>query len=153
MARHLLLTMGVERFGAPATVEKGQRAADEALTRLGLSFPEFVIGNGSGLARDTRISARNLARVLLAAEAGPYGSEFESSLSLAGLDGTLRRRFRRDEFAGHMHLKSGTLSAVRAVAGYVQTPGGRRFAVAVIQNAGGWGDEAQEEVLRWVYRQ
>ena len=153
MARHLLLTLGAEQFGPPATVEKGRRAAEEALARLGLSFPELDIGNGAGLARETRISARSLVRVLLAAEDGPYGSEFESSLSLVGLDGTLRRRFRKDEFAGHMHLKSGTLNGVRAVAGYVRAPSGRAFAVAVIQNHSGWGDEAQEALLRWVYGQ
>jgi D-alanyl-D-alanine carboxypeptidase/D-alanyl-D-alanine-endopeptidase (penicillin-binding protein 4) len=153
MARHLLLTLGAERFGAPATVEKGQRAAQQELSRLGLAFPELQIGNGAGLARDTRISVRSLARVLLAAEAGPYGSEFESSLALAGLDGTVQRRFRDDEFAGHMHLKTGTLNGVRAVAGYVQAPSGRKFAVAIIQNSSGWGDEAQAALLRWVYRQ
>jgi D-alanyl-D-alanine carboxypeptidase/D-alanyl-D-alanine-endopeptidase (penicillin-binding protein 4) len=153
MARHLLLTLGVERFGPPATVEKGQRAADEALAKLGLSFPELDIGNGAGLARDTRISARNLVRVLLAAEKGRYGSEFESSLALAGMDGTLRRRYRNDDFAGHMHLKTGTLNGVRSVAGYVRAPSGRTFAVAVILNASGWGEEAQAALLRWVYRQ
>lgn len=153
MARHVLLTLGAERYGAPATVEKGQRAAADELARLGLSFPELDIGNGAGLARETRISARSLTRLLLAAEAGPYGSEFESSLALAGRDGTLRRRFRNDEFAGHMHLKTGTLNGVRALAGYVQAPSGRKFAVAIIQNASGWGDEAQAAMLRWVYRQ
>ena len=153
MARHLLLTLGAERFGAPATVEKGQRAAQEELSRIGLNFPELSIGNGAGLTRDTRISVRSLTRVLLAAEAGPYGAEFESSLGLAGMDGTVRRRFRNDEFTGHMHLKTGTLNGVRAVAGYVQAPSGRRFAVAIIQNASGWGDEAQAAMLHWVYRQ
>jgi D-alanyl-D-alanine carboxypeptidase/D-alanyl-D-alanine-endopeptidase (penicillin-binding protein 4) len=152
MARHLLLTLGAERFGAPATVEKGQRAVAEELSRLGLDFPEMQVGNGAGLARDTRISARSLGKLLLAAEAGPYGSEFESSLALAGLDGTVERRFRDDEFAGHMHLKTGTLNGVRAIAGYVQAPTGRKYAVAVIQNASGWGEEAQSALLRWVYR-
>jgi D-alanyl-D-alanine carboxypeptidase/D-alanyl-D-alanine-endopeptidase (penicillin-binding protein 4) len=152
MARHLLLTLGAERFGAPATVEKGQRAVSEELGRRGLSFPELQIGNGAGLARDTRISARSLAKLLLVAEASPYGSEFESSLGLAGLDGTVERRFRNDDFVGHMHLKTGTLNGVRAIAGYVQTPAGRKYAVAVIQNASGWGDEAQAALLRWVYR-
>jgi D-alanyl-D-alanine carboxypeptidase/D-alanyl-D-alanine-endopeptidase (penicillin-binding protein 4) len=152
MARHMLLTMGAERFGAPATVEKGQRAIQEALSRAGLSFPELQIGNGAGLSRDTRISVRSLASLLLAAEAGPYGSEFESSLALAGLDGTVQRRFHNDEFAGHMHLKTGTLNGVRAVAGYVETPSGKHFAVAIIQNASGWGDEAQAALLKWVYR-
>ena len=123
------------------------------MSRLDLNFPELSLGNGAGLTRDTRISARSLTRVLLAAEASPYGSEFESSLGLAGLDGTVRHRFRNGEFTGYMHLKTGTLNGVRAVAGYVQAPSGRRFAVAIIQNASGWGDEAQAAMLRWVYRQ
>lgn len=152
MARHILLTLGAERFGAPATVEKGQKAAAEALSRLGLSFPELQIGNGAGLARETRISARSLAKLLLAAGSGRFGSEFESSLALAGLDGTVERRFRHDEFAGHMHLKTGTLNGVRAMAGYVETQSGRKYAVAMIQNASGWGDEAQNALLRWIYR-
>jgi D-alanyl-D-alanine carboxypeptidase/D-alanyl-D-alanine-endopeptidase (penicillin-binding protein 4) len=153
MARHLLLTLGAERYGAPATLEKGQRAAREELGRLGLTLPELAIGNGAGLARDTRISVRSLTKVLLAAEAGPYGSEFESSLGVAGLDGTVRHRFRNDEFTGHMHLKTGTLNGVRAMAGYVRATSGRTFAVAMIQNASGWGDEVQTALLRWVYRQ
>lgn len=153
MARHLLLTLGAERFGAPGTVEKGQRAAAMELSRLGLEFPEFNIGNGAGLARETRISARNLTRVLLAAESGPYGAEFESSLALAGLDGTVRRRFRDAESKGRMHLKSGTLNGVRAMAGYIHSRSGRKFAVSVIQNGKGWGDEAQAAMLLWVYRQ
>lgn len=153
MARHLLLTVGAERFGAPGTVEKGQRAATEALARLGLDFPELVLGNGAGLARETRISARSLTRLLLDAESNSLGSEFESSLALAGLDGTLRRRFRGEPSVGHMHLKTGTLNNVRAVAGYVQAPSGRKFAVAVIQNSSGWGEDAQAALLRWIYRQ
>ncbi len=152
MARHLLLTVGAERFGPPGTVEKGQRALQEELHRTGLDFPELVIGNGAGLARETRISVRSLARVLLAAEAGPFGSEYESSLGVSGLDGTVQRRFRNDELSGHMHLKTGTLNGVRAMAGYVRTPSGHLFAVAMIQNASGWGEDVQSALLRWVYR-
>lgn len=153
MARHLLLTLGAERFGAPATVEKGRNAATEQLGRLGLDFPEMEIGNGSGLARETRISARSLTRMLLAAESSRFGAEFEASLALPGLDGTLRRRFRNEEFAGCMHLKTGTLNGVRAIAGYVHAPSGRKFAVTILQNHSGWGEEVQAALLRWVYRQ
>lgn len=153
MARHLLLTLGAERFGPPATVDKGRNAAAEALARLGLAFPELELGNGSGLARETRISARSLSRLLLAAARSPLGPEFEASMPLAGLDGTLRRRFRDEEMAGRMHLKTGTLNGVRSLAGYVHAQSGRRFAVVIMQNHGGWGDEAQAAVLRWVYRQ
>jgi serine-type D-Ala-D-Ala carboxypeptidase/endopeptidase (penicillin-binding protein 4) len=153
MARHLLLTLGAERFGPPATVEKGQRAIRGELERLGLPMPELEVGNGAGLARDTRISTRSLGRVLLAAAKSPFAAEFQSSLAIAGVDGTVGRRYRREAFAKHMHLKTGTLNGVRSMAGYVQAASGRRYAVAMIQNANGWGDEAQNALLRWVYAQ
>ncbi len=153
MARHLLLTLGAERFGAPATVDKGRNAAIELLSRQGLDMPELEIGNGSGLARDTRISAHSLSRLLIAAQASPVAAEFQSSLALAGVDGTARRRFRDKEFAGRMHLKTGTLNGVQAIAGYVHARSGRQFAVVILQNHHGWGYEAQIALLRWIYRQ
>lgn len=153
MARHLLLTLGAERFGAPGTVEKGARAASEFLGRRGLDIPELNLGNGAGLARETRISARSLGRLLLAAERSPYRAEYRSSLALAGMDGTMRKRFRNDEMAGRMHLKTGTLNSVRSIAGYVDGRSGRRYAVVMIQNGAGWGNGAQDALLRWVYRQ
>jgi D-alanyl-D-alanine carboxypeptidase/D-alanyl-D-alanine-endopeptidase (penicillin-binding protein 4) len=153
MARHMLLTLGAERFGAPGTVEKGDRVVEEFLNRRGVVVPELRVENGAGLSRESRISARGLVKILLAADKSPYRPEFVSSLGLAGLDGTVRRRFRDEEFAGHMHLKTGTLSGVHAIAGYVDCASGRRFAVAILQNGPGWPDESQAAVLRWIYRQ
>ena len=105
-----------------------------ALKAAGLSMPELVIDNGAGLSRDTRISARSLGRLLLAAAGSPFRSEFEASLSIAGLDGTTRRRFRRDAMAGRMHLKTGTLNGVTAIAGFVRSESGREYAVVAITN-------------------
>ncbi len=155
MTRQIFLTLGAEREGPPATLEKSRRSAQQLLDERGLDFPELVIDNGAGLSRDTRISARSMARVLLAADRGPFRSEFEASLSLAGLDGTLARRFRREPLAGQMHLKSGTLSGVYAVAGYVNSQSGKRLVVVALHNhpKATWagGQEAQSALLRWVY--
>jgi D-alanyl-D-alanine carboxypeptidase/D-alanyl-D-alanine-endopeptidase (penicillin-binding protein 4) len=157
MARHLLLTLGVERFGPPATVEKGRRAARLLLGEQGLDFPELRIDNGAGLSRKTRISAGNLGQVLLAANNSIYSAEFVSSLPLAGLDGTLRRRFKDEGLTGRMHLKTGRLTGVFAMAGYLRAHSGREYVVVAIQNHPdahrGPGEEAQSEFLRWVYQQ
>ena len=56
-------------------------------------MPELVIENGAGLSRVERIAPRNLARLLAAAWQSPYGPELASSLPIAGVDGTLKRRF------------------------------------------------------------
>jgi D-alanyl-D-alanine carboxypeptidase/D-alanyl-D-alanine-endopeptidase (penicillin-binding protein 4) len=157
MTRQIYLTLGAERFGAPGTEAKGLAAVRAALAARGLEFPELFIDNGAGLSRETRISARSLGRVLLAAEEAPWGPEFHASLSIAGEDGTTRRRFRRDPFAGHMHLKTGSLAGVTAIAGYVHARSGREFAVVAITNHSGppygAGLEAQTALLRWLHRQ
>jgi D-alanyl-D-alanine carboxypeptidase/D-alanyl-D-alanine-endopeptidase (penicillin-binding protein 4) len=157
MARHLLLTLGAERFGPPATIEKGRLAAVAQLMEQGLDFPELTIDNGAGLSRKTRISAGNLGQALLAANESIYNAEFISSLPLAGLDGTLRRRFKNEGLTGRMHLKTGRLNGVFAMAGYLRARSGREYVVVAIQNYAdahrGPGEEAQSEFLRWVYEQ
>lgn len=157
MARHLLLTLGAERFGAPATVANGRQAVIELLHERGLDFPELRLDNGAGLSRETRISAASLGRLLLTASDSIFRAEFVSSLPLSGLDGTLRRRFRDEGLAGRMHIKTGRLDDVFAMAGYVRSQSGREFVVVAIQNETGAhrgpGEEAQSALLKWVYRQ
>lgn len=157
MTRQIFLTMAAERYGAPATPESAREAATAALGERGLDFPELTLDNGAGLSRDTRISARNLGRLLLAARASDFGAEFQSSLALAGLDGTMRRRFRNDTLTGRMHMKTGRLNGVFAMAGYVRSESGNEYVVVAMQNHPdahrGPGEEAHSALLRWVYSQ
>src|SRR3989344_2741065 len=129
MARQLLLTLGAEQAGAPGTTDQGIQAVREWLKRRHLIFPELVLENGAGLSREEIISARHLGQVLLAGWRSPYMPEFVSSLPLAAMDGTLRRRFNSAALEGQMHLKTGSLRDVRSVAGYVLDRAGRRVAV------------------------
>lgn len=157
MTRQLELTLGAERFGPPATPEKGRNATLELLRQHGVDVEGLIIDNPSGLSRTARLSARQLGQVLVAAWRGPYMPEFISSLALSGLDGTVRGRFRHGPETGRMHLKTGTLDHVSAIAGYVQTPDNRRFAVVVMVNAPdahrGPGEEIQNALLSWVFSQ
>ncbi|MDP2324428.1 MAG: D-alanyl-D-alanine carboxypeptidase/D-alanyl-D-alanine-endopeptidase [Gammaproteobacteria bacterium] len=156
MTRQIFLTMGAETFGPPGTLDKGRQAVQAALARRGLDFPELQTGNGAGLARETRISAASLGRLLLAAHASSFQPEFQASFSLAGLDGTTRRRFLKDPAAGEMHLKTGSLNGVTAIAGYVHSEAGADYVVVVIVNHAkatwGGGQEAQNALLRWAYQ-
>ncbi|MEE4186604.1 MAG: D-alanyl-D-alanine carboxypeptidase/D-alanyl-D-alanine-endopeptidase [Gammaproteobacteria bacterium] len=157
MSRHLFLTLAAETFEPPATLAKARRAAVLALQRRGLDFPELRLDNGAGLSRNTRIAAQSLGGLLLTASESPWMPEFVSSLSLAGLDGTLRKRFRGDATTGRMHLKTGRLQDVFATAGYVHARSGRDYVVVILQNYPdadrGPGEEAQAALLRWVYEQ
>ncbi|AEE66456.1 D-alanyl-D-alanine carboxypeptidase [Bordetella pertussis] len=134
MARTLLLTLGAERGRRPATVESSGVVARTVLGAQGLEMPELVIDNGSGLSREGRVSADSLASMLTVAWNSPLMPEFISSLAIAGVDGTVRRRLKGNGAQGMAHLKTGSLRDVRAVAGYVLGASGKRYVVVSMVN-------------------
>jgi D-alanyl-D-alanine carboxypeptidase/D-alanyl-D-alanine-endopeptidase (penicillin-binding protein 4) len=133
MARHLLLTVGKERFGDPATLEKGADTIAEWGQERGLDLHGIDIDNGSGLSRSTHISVLQLAKTLSAAFRSRFAPEFMASLPLAGLDGTLRSRMKSSP-GGSVRLKTGHLDGVSGVAGYVTTAGGKTYVLASLVN-------------------
>lgn len=157
MARQLLYTLGAEANGAPGTEESGRAVIANWLSDNGLNSTKIAIENGAGLSRLTRTTARDMAAMLQFAWQKPYMPEYLSSMSLSGLDGTLRRRFGETALVGQAHLKTGSLDHVTAIAGYLQSRSGRRFAVVAMQNFEdihrGPGEEVQEALLRWLYEQ
>jgi D-alanyl-D-alanine carboxypeptidase/D-alanyl-D-alanine-endopeptidase (penicillin-binding protein 4) len=157
MARQLLYTLGAESNGAPGTEDNGKAVISKWLSDNGLASTEIAIENGAGLSRKTRTTARDMAKMLLFAWRQPYMPEYLASMSLSGLDGTLRRRFASTGLIGKAHLKTGSLDHVTAIAGYLQSRSGRRFAVVAMQSFEdihrGPGEEVQEALLRWLYEQ
>ncbi len=153
MARQLFLTLGAAGAGAPATAGKADSIIRQWLAQKGLSFPELVLENGSGLSRIERISARSLGELLLAAFASPVMPELMASLPLAAVDGTLKKHLSGAEVAGRAHLKTGSLSGVSAIAGYVLDNQGRRVVVVFMVNHvnAGNAQPVQEALLKWVY--
>ena len=134
MARQLFLTLAANEYPPPATTARAAGAVRRWLAQRKLAFPELVLDNGSGLSRRERISARSMARLLLAADASKVRSDYMSSLAVSATDGTVRKRFLDEEIADRAFLKTGTLEGVRAIAGYVLGPGGRRFVVVCFVN-------------------
>jgi len=134
MARQLFLTLATTVHPPPATAANATRAIERWLARNKLRFPELVLDNGSGLSRRERISARSMARLLIAADGSDVREDYVSSLAVAATDGTVSRRFLTDQVADQAFLKTGSLEGVRAIAGYVFDPAGRRFVVVCFVN-------------------
>jgi D-alanyl-D-alanine carboxypeptidase/D-alanyl-D-alanine-endopeptidase (penicillin-binding protein 4) len=120
-----------------------------------LDFPELVLENGSGLSRKERISARNMALLLHAAQDSPLQAEFEASLPIVGVDGSMKKRLKESAAANHAHLKSGTLEGVKTVAGYVQSRSGRLWSIVFFINHPNarLGQAAQDALIEWVQQQ
>ncbi|MDE0455346.1 MAG: D-alanyl-D-alanine carboxypeptidase, partial [Gammaproteobacteria bacterium] len=156
MARQLLLTLGAETFGPPATLDKARKAAGEVLKREGLELPSLILDNGSGLSRVSRISAADLGRLLAHAGRGSRFPELAASLPIAGRDGTLTKTYSETPFGGRAHIKTGSLNGVSAIAGYVLADSGRRLAVVALLEhplaAKGPGEEAHGQLLTAISR-
>jgi D-alanyl-D-alanine carboxypeptidase/D-alanyl-D-alanine-endopeptidase (penicillin-binding protein 4) len=157
MTRQLLYTLGAEAAGAPGTRDNGVAVVRELLAARGLDASTLMLQNGAGLSRDERASMQFLIDLLREAHRSPYAPEFIASLSLGGLDGTTRGRFDASPATGVMHLKTGRLDHVSAVAGYVRAANDQTYAVAVVMNSPdahrGPGQELEEAVLRYTLAQ
>jgi D-alanyl-D-alanine carboxypeptidase/D-alanyl-D-alanine-endopeptidase (penicillin-binding protein 4) len=153
MARHLLLTIGAERYGSPATVEKGDAAIAEWGRSRGIALPGLALDNGSGLSRTSQISVLAMANVLRAAYRSPYAPEFLASLPLAGIDGTLKNRLQTSP-AGAVRLKTGHIDGVSGVAGYVTAASGKTYVLVCLINDArvdaGAGEPVQAALVQWL---
>jgi D-alanyl-D-alanine carboxypeptidase/D-alanyl-D-alanine-endopeptidase (penicillin-binding protein 4) len=135
MARHLLLTLARERYGDPATLEKGASVIAEWSRERGFDLSGVDIDNGSGLSRSTHITVLQMAKILGAAYHSAFAPEYLASFPLAGMDGTLRSRMKHSP-AGAVRLKTGHLDGVSGVAGFVTASSGKTFVlVSLVNNA------------------
>ena len=152
MARHLFLTLGAQN-NVPGSVEKSVSAMRGFLSSRKLDFPELILENGAGLSRVERISPRHLGTLLNAAYRSPVFAEFESSLPIVAVDGTMKKRLSEKDVAGHAHIKTGSLEGVRAAAGYVFDGKGRRVAVVCVVNHpnAAAAKVVEDALLEWVY--
>lgn len=157
MARTLVLTIAAENGTRPATSAAGEALIDGWLRQQGLVFEELVIDNGSGLSRKARMSGDSMARMLAAAWRSRYAPEFIATLPMGGLDGSLRKRFKRLRDPSRVRMKTGSLNGVSSLAGYVTGQSGRTYAVVImVTQTGaqyGSGDLIEGAVVDWVLDQ
>lgn len=154
-ARQLLLTLGAKKQGMPATQAKGALAIQQWLQSKNIDAQELVIENGSGLSRIERINSAHLGQMLLSAYHSPIMPEFIASLPILGLDGTTAKRLKTSPSAGRVHLKTGSLDNVSAIAGYVLDAQNKRYVIVMMvnHNKSALSKIAQDKLIEWVYSQ
>ena len=107
----------------------------EVLADWGIKQNRAIVVDGSGLSRYNYLTASALTDILVRL----YQNESDQTLFLATLptaneDGTLRNRFGETASAGNAHAKTGSMSHVRALAGYVKTADGEQLAFSILAN-------------------
>jgi len=154
-ARHLLLYLGAKTYGAPATLYKGRQAIVKILKSKGaLASGTLKIDNGSGLSRSAQMSAQILADMYDNAYRR-YRERWMKTLSIAGVDGTIRKRFRGTVLKNRAWMKTGTIKRVKNIGGYVKSRSGHLYTAVILVNTnkGGWrAAQLQNDILTWLVK-
>ena len=153
MARQLMLTLGATQFSPPSTLYKSRKAVENILNKYHiLEQGKIYIDNGSGLSRRAKLTAKSLANLLDHGYKN-YGQRWMNTLSIAGIDGTIRRRFQNSTVYGKAWMKTGTIKKVKNIAGYVQGASGETYVVVVLVNdsySRKYGAKLANRVIEWV---
>jgi D-alanyl-D-alanine carboxypeptidase/D-alanyl-D-alanine-endopeptidase (penicillin-binding protein 4) len=132
-AEHVLRALGLATGGAP-DLRSGLEAVRRFAARLGIAKSDFHLEDGCGLSRQNLVSARTVVQLLRAAYASDNRDVFESTLAVSGKDGTLAYRLSAPPLADRIHGKTGTMTQVCNIAGYLESESGEVFAFAILCN-------------------
>lgn len=94
----------------------------------------YRLKDGSGLSRQNIVSAKIIVDLLELMNQGKYGETFRNSLSVAGVNGTLKNRFQDTNIVGNLYGKTGTLTGVSALSGYLKPNSYDTIAFSIIVN-------------------
>ena len=133
--------------------ERASRAMARFVARMGIAPGEVSMEEGSGLSRKNLLTPRATVQLLRRMEAGGESSVWMAALPIGGVDGTLKGRFTQDSIRGRVIAKTGSMSHVNSLAGYVTTLRGERLAFALFVNGYVPADEtasSRAEIDRWV---
>jgi serine-type D-Ala-D-Ala carboxypeptidase/endopeptidase (penicillin-binding protein 4) len=137
-AEILIKAMGRARGGV-GSWDAGLAAVRTTLAGLGVDPARLFLVDGSGLSRMDHLSPDQLSALLVAARPKPWFALWYSSLPVAGepdrmVGGTLRSRMRGTPAAGNVHAKTGSLTGVSGLSGYVTSADGRPLVFSMMTN-------------------
>ncbi len=138
--QNLLLSVGVQTQASdPATgftSSEGHaiHALQQLLATIGIAPSASLLDEGTGLSRRDLVTPNALVHLLVYLAAQPYGECLRAALPIAGVDGTLHGRMRGTAAENNLHAKTGSMTYVDSLAGYVTSAAGERLAFAIMLN-------------------
>jgi D-alanyl-D-alanine carboxypeptidase/D-alanyl-D-alanine-endopeptidase (penicillin-binding protein 4) len=126
---------------APQTADGPRTAADIGhnvvrafLREAGVDAGSLVLRDGSGLSRTDLVTPASTVQLLTYMSRHKYAAQFRDAQPLAGVDGTLRNRFKGTPAENNLRAKTGSLSGVTALSGYVTSAAGERLVFSMMLN-------------------
>src|SRR5207302_409159 len=114
--------------------EAGLQMVRAFLRQAGIGENDVALNDGSGLSRNDLISANTTVQLLMFMSRHKYFAQFREALPIAGVDGTLRTRMRGTPAEGNVRAKTGSLSSVASLSGYVTTAAGEPLVFSMTLN-------------------
>ena len=112
----------------------GLEVVKKFLSEAGVTPSSLVLSDGSGLSRNDMITAEATIQLLAYMHRHRYAAAFRDALPIAGVDGSLRNRFKGTPAENNLRAKTGTLSSANSLSGYVRDAAGEELAFSIMVN-------------------
>jgi D-alanyl-D-alanine carboxypeptidase/D-alanyl-D-alanine-endopeptidase (penicillin-binding protein 4) len=140
-----MLTQELASIKSKVGLRSGIDRIQNFYSELRPALPKISLISPSGFSRENRVSAKGIWQFLNIMQNNPrYSIEFMRSLSIAHTDGTLKNRFNGDFVDYKLRAKSGFLTGVVALAGYVWIQGDGYVPFALFYNGQGFEETATQ---------
>jgi serine-type D-Ala-D-Ala carboxypeptidase/endopeptidase (penicillin-binding protein 4) len=122
-AEMTLRALSFEYYGKPASAENGIQVIDSLIDKTVLNFEDYKIVDGSGVSHYNLITTELMIELLKYTylETPDNFQILYNSLPIAGIDGTLENRMKKSKAFENVHAKTGTLSGVSTLSGYLRS--------------------------------
>ncbi len=146
-AEMTLLALAEKFYGKPANAKNGIKVIDKMIELVGLKPEEYRLVDGSGVSHYNVVTAELLSAILkyFYVERPELYTILYNSFPIAGVDGTLENRMRNTLAEKNVHAKTGTITGVSTLSGYVTSKKNHTLAFSImIQNYVGSSTKAKE---------
>jgi len=133
LAESLIREIGLVK-GTGGKYDAGHAVETPFFKSLGVDTDAIALVDGCGVGRRNFVTARSVAQLLLGMHREKNWQIYYDSLPIAGVDGTLKDRFRGTSAESNVHAKTGTLSQVRALSGYFTGKSGKLYVFSLLMN-------------------
>lgn len=133
-AEMMLKTLAAERHGTPGSTDEGIALVEAFAHGAGIDTSRVHMTDGAGMSPATLLTTRDISLLLHTMKDHPHYTVFRNSLPVAGVDGTIGHRFRGTPLAGNLTAKTGYVSGVRALSGYMTASSGREIIFSIATN-------------------
>ncbi|HEX2961023.1 MAG TPA: D-alanyl-D-alanine carboxypeptidase/D-alanyl-D-alanine-endopeptidase [Ignavibacteriales bacterium] len=122
------------KYTGKGSFRGGKKIVEEVLKEFGIAPDTYAYVDGSGLTRYDYVSPKQLVTILTKMRKSPYWNVWYDAQPVAGIDGTLKSRMKGTKAEGNVHAKTGTISNVRGLSGYVKTSDGEDLVFSFLVN-------------------